>query len=60
MTVLKDRIAWVAKVAKWYSQVDIAVTQAGGATPHIVDKIPDDVLYTLIANNLYLTYKGDN
>lgn len=45
----------VKKTVDWIRQADRMIIKAGGH-PHLIGKFPDDLLETLVRNDLYLVY----
>jgi len=52
MTLTQERERTVA----WFKQAYSALSKAGGVPDLILERVPDDVLHTLIANNIHLIY----
>lgn len=48
----------VQKTITWFRNTSYAITKAGGSPHALIDRIPADVLYTLIANDLFIEYLG--
>lgn len=44
------------RVIAWYKRSSLAVMQAGGMQDAIIKDIPDSVLESMIANNIFLVY----
>jgi len=53
-----ERIALVCKTARWLEHTDRSVRSVGGyGVETILSGISDELLYTMIANDLYITPK---
>lgn len=49
----------ITKTIKWTTHSSKEILLAGGNPESVLGTIPDDVLITLIRNDLYLSYKGN-
>lgn len=47
----------IDKTARWMRQAFSETLKSGGQPSAIVDKLPNDVLESMIRNNIYLVYK---
>ena len=56
----KDRVQLVHKSFVWYNRSSKAIMQAGAFPNAVLSKLESDpeLLYSLVANKLYLTYGG--
>ena len=46
-----------AKTLKWLREVELAEDLAGGCRGCLLDKIPQDLVEVMIANNVTMVYK---
>ena len=46
----------MTKCIKWFKNTQEQITRAGGNTEYIMNNLPEDLLYSLVANDLYLVY----
>jgi len=52
-----EKFEWMQKVVKWYARADLAIGNAGGVPAFVLADIPEDTMFTLISNNIFLEYK---
>ena len=52
-----EKLEWMKQVVRWYARADLAVKNAGGIPSYVLSDIPDDTMFTLISNNIFLEYK---
>ena len=46
----------MSKCVKWFSSAYEHIEKAGGDPKHIIGSMPEDLLYTLVANDLHLVF----
>lgn len=51
-----NKVTELRRVIAWYKRSSMAVVRAGGMQDAIIRDIPDEVIESLIANNIFLTY----
>lgn len=45
------------KIMKWYTQADVQIRKAGGYPEGVLAMFPENLLETLIRNDIYIVYK---
>jgi len=49
----------ISKHIRWFDNAYKNISLAGGNPSHVLDNMSEDLLYTLIANDIHLIYKKD-
>jgi len=54
---IRERQELVVKTARWLENTDREVKKAGGSgVSAVLDSMPEDLLYSLVANDLYIKH----
>jgi len=54
---IRERQELVVKTARWLENTDREVKKAGGrGVGAVLDSMPEDLLYSLVANDLYIKH----
>lgn len=48
----------IALAVKWYNSAYKAIEEAGGYAPGVIDRMPLDLIETLVRNGIHLTYRN--
>jgi len=49
----------MSKCVKWFSNAYEQVSKAGGNPNMVISSIPEDLLYTFVANDIQLVFSGE-
>lgn len=56
--IQKEREDYACNYAEWFAQVYTNISMAGGDPISFIEKLPKDVIDTMVRNHLYVMYKG--
>lgn len=56
--IQKEREDYAGNYAEWFAQVYTNISMAGGDPISFIEKLPKDVIDTMVRNHLYVMYKG--
>lgn len=57
-TAVPEKSTPYADSIRWYDAAQSAIQDAGGHFSSVIKQFPDELLETLIRNNIYLDYRG--